>query len=363
MGKKVNQETLQMIADFSNAKGASGFEDETVLAARKHIGSGYTVSEDCLRNFYMYRDSNTGNKPVFMLDAHSDEVGFMVHSIRPNGTLRFVALGGWNVGSLASSKVLVRNSEGKYLPGIIAAKPVHFMSEAEKSSAGAASISSLSIDIGAVSAKDAVENFKIRIGEPVVPDVTMEYDEERDLMFGKAFDCRIGCAALIETLHRLKDEKLDVDVVGVLSSQEEVGERGMKVAVNQVKPQIAICFEGCPADDTFTEPYAIQTAFKKGPMLRYMDKSIICAPRYQRYALDLAEEKGLPVQASVREGGGNNGAIVQTSLDGIPSIVIGVPVRYIHTIHGIASYYDFEATVELAVAIVKSMNEEIIKGF
>lgn len=363
MGTKVNQETLQMIADLSNAKGPSGFEDETVLAARKHIGSGYTVSEDCLRNFYMYRDSNTGDKPVFMLDAHSDEVGFMVHSIRPNGTLRFVALGGWNIGSLASSKVLVRNSEGRYLPGIIAAKPVHFMSEAEKASSGAASISSLSIDIGAVSAQDAAENFKIRIGEPVVPDVTMEYDEEHDLMFGKAFDCRIGCAALIETLHRLKDEALDVDVVGVLSSQEEVGERGMKVAVNQVKPQIAICFEGCPADDTFTEPYAIQTAFKKGPMLRFMDKSIICAPRYQRYALDLAEKLGLPVQASVREGGGNNGAIVQTSLDGIPSIVIGVPVRYIHTIHGITSYYDFEATVNLAVEIVKSMNGEIIKSF
>ena len=67
-----------------------------------------------------------------------------------------------------------------------------------------------------------------------------------------------------------------MDVVGVLSSQEEVGERGIKVAVNKVQPQIAICFEGCPADDTFTEPYAIQTALKKGPMIRFMDKSIIC---------------------------------------------------------------------------------------
>ncbi len=297
-----------------------------------------------------------------MLDAHSDEVGFMVHSIRPSGILRFVALGGWNVGALPSSKVLVRNAEGKWLPGIIAAKPVHFMSAAEKASS-AADISTLSIDIGALDAKDAVENFKIRIGEPIVPDVTLEYDNERDLLFGKAFDCRIGCAALIETLHRLKDEKLDVDVIGVLSSQEEIGERGMKVAVNHAKPQIALCFEGCPADDTFTEPYAIQTAFKKGPMLRYMDKSIICTPRYQRYALDLAEKKGLPVQASVREGGGNNGAIIHTSMDGIPAIVVGVPVRYIHTVHGITSVYDFEATVNLAVELVKSMTAEIIKSF
>ena len=151
--------------------------------------------------------------------------------------------------------------------------------------------------------------------------------------------------------------------MGVLSSQEEVGERGVKVAVNQVRPQIAICFEGCPADDTFTEPYAIQTALKKGPMIRFMDKSIICNPRYQRYALDLAGKQGLAIQSSVREGGGNNGAMVSTALDGIPVIVVGVPVRYIHSHYGITSYYDFEATVQLAVAIVKSMNEEIIKSF
>ena len=65
-----------------------------------------------------------------------------------------------------------------------------------------------------------------------------------------------------------------------------------------------------------------------------MDKSIVCSPRYQRYVLDLAEEKGLAVQSSVREGGGNNGAIINTSLDGIPVIVVGVPVRYIHSHYG-----------------------------
>ena len=144
---------------------------------------------------------------------------------------------------------------------------------------------------------------------------------------------------------------------------EELGERGVKVAVGKVAPQIALCFEGCPADDTFTEPYAIQTALKKGPMLRFMDKSIVCSPRYQRYVLDLAEEKGLAVQSSVREGGGNNGAIINTSLDGIPVIVVGVPVRYIHSPYGITSYYDFEATVQLATEVVRSMTEEIIRSF
>ena len=182
-------------------------------------------------------------------------------------------------------------------------------------------------------------------------------------MIGKGFDCRIGCAALLETMRRLANEQLKVALVGVLSSQEEVGERGVHVAVNKVKPQIALCFEGCPADDTFTEPYAIQTALKKGPMIRFLDRSVICSPRYQRYTLDLAEKNHLAIQSSVREGGGNNGAIINTSMDGIPVIVVGVPVRYIHTHYGISSYYDFEATVQLAMAVVKSMTKEIIESF
>ncbi len=359
----VKKDTLKMIREMSDAIGPSGFEDEAVNTARKYMEDVADMEEDCLRNLYMYRKSNTGNKPVFMLDAHSDEVGFMVHSIRPNGLLRFVGLGNWNVSALPSSKVLVRNRYGEYIPGVIAAKPVHFMSAAERENGTVPSISSLSIDVGALSAQDAEENFGIRIGEPVISDVHFSYDEKRDVMIGKGFDCRIGCAALIETMHRLADEDLAVDVVGVLSSQEEVGERGARVAVKHVKPGIALCFEGCPADDTFTEPYAIQTALKKGPMIRFMDRSIICSPRYQRYTLDLAEKNHLAVQASVREGGGNNGAMINTSLDGIPVIVAGVPVRYIHSHYGITSYYDFEATVELAVAVIRSMTEEIIKSF
>ena len=150
--------------------------------------------------------------------------------------------------------------------------------------------------------------------------------------------------------------ELDVDVIGVLSAQEEVGERGCKVAVNKVKPDIAIVYEGCPADDTFGEAYAMQTIMKKGPMLRYMDKSVICNPRFQRFALDTAEKNGLMAQASVRE-------VIQAQLAGAPSIVIGVPVRYIHGPSCITTYTDYDATVKLACAIARALNADIIKSF
>ena len=350
---------LQMIRQLADAPGASGFEDAVVEVARRYCAPIGELKEDFLRNLYIHRKENTGDRPVLMLDAHSDEVGLIIHSIKPNGTLRFLQLGSWNKASLPGTKVLVRNRHGEYLPGIIAAKPVHFMSAAEKANPSQ-DISNLVIDIGAVSYQDAVENFGIRMGEPVVPDTKFYYDEKHDLMFGKGFDCRIGCAAMIEALRRLRGKELPCDVIAVLSTQEEMGPRNSKVTVHHIHPSIAIVMEGCPADDTFTEPYAIQTALKKGPMFRHIDVSALCAPRYQRWALDLAEKKGIPVQESVREGGGNNAASIQTALVGAPSIVCGIPVRYAHTPNCISSYFDFEAAVRMVMALMENITPELI---
>ena len=356
------EEKIKLIEALSSAPGASGFEDAVLDVARKYTVDLGEIQEDCLRNLYIYRKENTGNKPVIMLDAHSDEVGFMIHSIKPNGTLRFVTLGGWNKANLPASKVLVRNAKGEYIPGIIAAKPVHFMTAAEREKPNT-DIQSMVIDIGATSYEEAVNDYHIRIGEPVVPATAFQYDEAHGIFFGKAFDCRIGCAVLLEALKRLEGTKLPCDVVGVLSSQEEVGDRGCKVAVNRVKPDAAIVLEGCPADDTFTDPYAIQTRLKKGPMFRFMDVSTICNPRFQRYVLELAENKNIPVQSSVREGGGNNASVINTSLLGVPAVVAGVPVRYIHSMHCITSLLDFETTVDMVVALLKNLTPETILSF
>ena len=355
----VDPNALQMIRELADAPGAPGFEDEVVAVARRWCAPIGPMKEDFLRNLYIHRKENHGGRPVIMLDAHSDEVGLVIHSIKPNGTLRFLMLGSWNKNALIGTKVLVRNADGDYIPGIIAAKPVHFMTAAEKETA-MNDIANMVIDVGAVSYEDAVENFRVRMGEPVVPDTKFDYDEKRDLMFGKGFDCRIGCAALIEALRRLDGKELPCDVIAVLSTQEEMGPRNSKVTVHHIHPDIAIVMEGCPADDTFTEPYAIQTALKKGPMFRHLDVSAICAPRYQRWALDLAAKKGIPVQESVRQGGGNNAASIQTALVGAPSIVCGVPVRYAHAPNCISTCYDLEKSIEMVIALLENITPEMI---
>ncbi len=354
--------SIALTAELSNAFGPSGFEDDAVSVLKRHCAPLGRVEEDCLRNLYVYRSENSGDKPVLMLDAHSDEVGAIVQAVRPNGTIKFLPLGGWGKASLPASRVLVRNKRGEYLPGVVAAKPVHFMSAAEKAGAGL-EIADMSIDIGASSKEEAERAFHIGIGEPIAPAVSFEYDEAHDLMHGKAFDCRIGCAALVETLKSLKGRELPFDIVGVFSSQEEVGERGVQVAVERVKPDIALCFEGAPADDTFTEPWLVQTALGRGAMLRYMDKSIICNPRYMRFASELARREGIAIQCAVREGGGNNGAVISLAGRGVPVIVAGVPVRYIHSSNCIAKYADLESTVRLAVSLAENMTEEILRSF
>ena len=154
----------------------------------------------------------------------------------------------------------------------------------------------MSIDIGASSREEVLRDFRVRMAAPVVPDVTFEYQEKHDLMIGKAFDCRLGCASILRTLDNLRDKTLNVDVTGAFAVQEEMGTRRATVTANTVKPDLAIVFEGCPADDTVAEPYMIQTAIHKGPMLRHIDARMITNPRFQRYALDLAEELGISRQ-------------------------------------------------------------------
>lgn len=353
------EEQIVMIQRFSNAFGVSGFEDDVVALTKEYPIEGYECKEDHLRNVYFEQKDKAKNGPLVLIDAHSDEVGFIIQAIKPNGTMTFLPLGGWVPDTLPASKVRIKNKKGEYIDGIIAAKPPHFMKDREHPEA--LSMQQMVIDVGASSKNEVLEKYHIGIGSPVVPAVDCTYDSERDLFLGKAFDCRIGCAAVIETLSQLNNDQ--IQIVGTLSSQEEVGERGMNLITKTIQPDIAICFEGCPADDTFQEEWLIQTALRKGGMLRHFDKSMITNPRFQRFALDLAEELNIPCQESVRSGGGTNGAMLHVSNHGTPTIIIGVPVRYIHSHHGFTTYEDFHNSVKLAVAIVNRLNQEIIDSF
>lgn len=350
---------IDLIEKLCNARGASGFEDEAVKIARDYCADFADIKEDSMRNLYIYPKYNKGNRPYVLLDAHSDEVGFMVQAIKPDGTLRFIPIGGWNEKSLPSAKVQIYTSSG-YISGVIAAMSPHLMTADQRNAP--VSYDNLVIDVGATSDAEARE-FGIEIGAPVVPLSPFEYDSKNGVLHGKAFDDRLGVAAMLLCLKQLQNVKLDVDIVGVVSSQEEVGERGITAAMHNIKPAAAICFEGCPADDTSAPPYMVQDALRGGVMLRYMDRTVICTPRFTSFAKTVADKNGIKVQMAVRSGGGNNGAYIISSNGGTPVIVAGIPVRYIHTFNCIAAEEDVSSCVKFGVELCKNINKEIIERF
>jgi putative aminopeptidase FrvX len=353
--------TISRIKRICDANGISGFEDEVLLAIRDEGSSLGTFTEDSMRNLYLAYAQNKGNRPVIQLDAHTDEVGFMVKCIRDDGMLEFIPIGGWVTSNIPAHRVRVRNSEGVYIPGLIGSKPPHYMSEAERKAAP--EISTMIIDIGSFSYEETVNLYKIGVAAPVVPEANVSYNEQNGLLMGKAFDCRLGCSSIIDTLEALQDQSLSVDVVAGFASQEEVGCRGAIITARTIEADVAICFEGVPADDTFLPPYQRQTSVGKGPMLRHIDSKAIINPRFQRFALDVAKKNNIPVQEAVRTGGSTNASQIHLSNSGIPTIVIGVPVRYAHTHWGISSLEDVQNAVRLGVAIIKTLDAMTIASF
>ncbi|MBD5632552.1 MAG: M42 family metallopeptidase [Clostridia bacterium] len=350
---------IELIEKLCNARGASGFEDEVLTVVREYCKDFADFEEDSMRNLYIKPRYNKGNRPQVLLDAHSDEVGFMVQAIKPDGTLRFVPIGGWNESALPSSKVQIYTKTG-YISGVIAATPPHLLT-ADRKNAPVNCENSV-IDIGATSAEE-VEKLGVKVGAQVVPLSPFEYDKKRGVLQGKAFDDRLGVAAMLKCLKELSQEKLSVDVIGVVSSQEEVGDRGITAVMYRVKPDAAICFEGCPADDITAPQYMVQDALRGGVMLRHMDRTVICTPRFVAFTQEVAKKQGVKVQMAVRSSGGNNGAYIISANGGTPVIVAGIPVRYIHTFNCIAVKEDFDANVALGTALCKSLTEDIIKGF
>jgi putative aminopeptidase FrvX len=349
---------LELIRDLSNANGTSGFEEEVIGVIRDYAVESSDIKTDAMNNVFLNRKQNVGKRPVIMIDGHSDEVGFMVQSINAKGLIRFITIGGWAGANVPAHLVRIRNYKGEYVKGVITSKPPHFLSAAERGAAP--SIDNMFIDVGATTRAEVTDDFGIEVGCPVVPDAEFEINETNKIMRGKAFDDRIGCACVVAVLDELKNKKIEIDVVGTISTQEEVGLRGAKVTSNKVNPDVAIVFEGTPADDSFRGTFESQSALKKGPQVRHRDGAMVTHPRFLAFCRSVAIEKGINFQDAVRAGGGTDAGAIHLANNGVPTIVIGIPTRYIHTHYGYCAYDDYEAAVKWGVAIIEKLNGQVI---
>lgn len=351
--------TIKLLEKLSNLHGAPGHEDD-VLEFIKDNMKNHICERDSINNLYI-KNVGERSKPVVALDCHSDEVGFIVEGIKSNGTITFLPLGGWHITNIPAHSVVIKNFKGEYIKGVVSSKPPHFMTAEEKQRVP--KMEELAIDIGTSSYEETVELYGIEVGNPVTPDVTFSYDEKIDVVRGKAFDNRLGCAIVMEIMKEIKPNELKVEAVGVISAQEEVGLRGAQVAANTIKPDFAIIFEGSPADDTFKDSFSAKGAIGKGVQFRVLDAGMVSNPKVQEFVKNIAIKNNIPFQVISRSGGSTNGGKYHTAEKSIPTVVIGIPTRYIHTHYTYASVKDYKNAITLGKKILEELSTDVIKNF
>ncbi|WP_341478581.1 M42 family metallopeptidase [Clostridium saudiense] len=351
---------LSILEELSNSFGPSGFEDDVTKIIQKHCRE-MDVNIDAMNNVYVELKNNNKKRPVIMLDAHTDEVGFMVQAINENGLLSIVQLGGWHITNIPAHTVYIKNRDGKLIKGITTSKPVHFMTASERAN-NTLEIEDIYVDVGATSKDEVVNTFNIRVGDPIAPKVEFDYNKELEVCYGKAFDNRVGCFCIIETLKLLSREKdLGFDIIGAFAAQEEVGTRGAQITSQVVKPDLAIVFEGSPADDLYYSKGIAQSVLKNGTQIRNLDQGYIGNHKFIRYVEDIAEEKHIKFQNAVRRGGSTNAAKISLFNKAVPVLVLGIPSRYVHSHYNFCAKADIEATVKLAYEIIVSLKDNINK--
>jgi tetrahedral aminopeptidase len=348
-------ETLDLLQRLSDAFGVSGFEDEARDALRAIVTPLVDdVRVDTLGNLIATRH---GDGPTLMLDAHIDEIGFMVSHIEPGGYLRFVNLGGWDVRIIPSHIMTVVTDDGERVSGVIGTPPPHILEPKDRERPAA--MDELFVDIG-VSSDAEARALGVRVGSPAYISYGFRSLNER-VVAGKALDDRAGCAAIIKALEALAGQQLDVNLVAVFSVAEEIGLLGATTATFQTQPAIALALEGtiC-ADAPGVPPARNVTRSGSGPAITVADGSQVVPGRMVRALTGIAEAAGLPWQYKTPRFGGTNAGAIQRVGPGVLAGVVSVPCRYIHSPFAVMNLNDFEQTAQLVTAFVKEARGRLL---
>jgi len=338
------EDTLEKL---SNACGVAGREEE-VKRLLSEMLKPYVdeVKEDKLGNVIGVKRGGE-NAPKVMLAAHIDEIGLLIKTISKDGFLQFTKIGGIDDRILIAQNVIVHTEKGP-LHGIIGSKPPHIQKEEERKKV--VTYDELFIDIGAESFEEA-KQMGVKIGDPVSFNIKFA-KIGKDSALGKAFDDRVGCAVMIEAMKQL--EKTECTVYAVGTVQEEVGLRGATTAAFGLYPDVGIAIDVTVAGDVpGVKEFEAPVKLRKGPSLTVADYGLITHPKVLRLLIDAAEKNGIPYQLETGLQGTTDAARISLTREGVPSGVISIPTRYIHSPASLLSLKDAENAVKLTVEALK----------
>jgi tetrahedral aminopeptidase len=338
---------LKLLERLCNVIAVSGDEGEVrkiVLEEVKPYADDVKV--DTLGNVLVTRNGRGRKRARVMLDAHMDEVGFLIVDEDGEGLYRFETVGWIDVRVLVGKQVFVGKER---TPAVIGAKPIHLMNADEYTRK--VPLDSLRIDVG-LSGKATVGD---RAG------FATRFRRVGPSILAKSIDDRIGVATLIELV---KQAPSNIDLCAAFSVQEEIGLRGAKVAAQYFNPDLAIAIDSTPANDLplhdGSENMSYNTKLGLGPAIYVADGSTLHDPRLVRLLRESAEAEGIPYQIRQPGGGGTDSGAIQRSLAGIPTVSVSVPHRYTHSPISIARIEDWKHTLNLLHAALKSITPDLV---
>lgn len=340
--------------ELSTLIGVSGHEDDVSNFILKLIEKENLADKawiDPLGNVLAIKKGTNGKERI-LLDAHTDEIGFMVSHIEKKGFLRFVPIGGWDIRILLGQSVVIRSKVGELFHGIIGSKPPHLTSTDERKKP--VKIPNMYIDIG-MNSIDEVTNNNIFIGvtgtlfSPFV-------DFPNEMVRGKAFDDRTGVNVLLHIMRLLNEDPSFKDTVLFnFAVQEEIGGRGAITGAFNLKPTIALAIENTTAADVpGIRDAEIPAYIGKGPAITIADKSIISSTKVNDRLVRNAEIDKIPYQFKKPLYGGTDAGKIHISREGVPSSVVSVPCRYIHSPTSLLKLDDILETIHLIDAFIRN---------
>lgn len=349
----MKQDTLGLFKNLTELQGAPGNEHLVRSFMKKELEKySDEIIQDNLGGVFGVKGAQG---PKVMVAGHMDEVGFMITKITKNGMIRFQPLGGWWNQVLLAQRMQIMTDNGPVI-GVIGSVPPHNLTEEQRKKP--MEIKNMLIDIGADDREDA-EKIGVKPGQAIVPITPFTPMANSNKILAKAWDNRYGCGLSIELLKELQDETVPNQLFSGATVQEEVGLRGASVATNMIKPDIFYAMDASPANDADGDKEAFGQ-LGQGALLRIFDRSMITHRGMREFVLDTAESNNIPYQYFISQGGTDAGR-VHTSGDGVPSAVVGICSRYIHTSGSIIHVDDYAAAKELIVKLVKETDQNTVE--
>ena len=348
--------TEKFLKELVEAPGAPGFEGDVAKVMERYLKGVGPMSRDRLGSFICEK-KGAASGPRVMLAGHLDEVGFLVKGVGKDGFVRFLPLGGWWGHVVLGQRLVIKTRQGDVL-GVVGSKPPHELRDEDRKRV--LEIKDMYIDVGGTSDWDVKKKLDIRPGDPILPISDYTRMANANLLLAKAWDNRIGCALAAETAKRLKGVSHPNTLFAVATVQEEVGLRGAQTSAFKVQPDVAFALDvGIAHDTPGTE---VEEKLVGSPRTVVYDSSAIPNRALLDLVTDTAKKLKLPLQFESVERGGTDAGRIHMSGQGVPSLSMGVPARYIHSHVSIIDRRDFEMTVKLLVALVKRLDRRTVEN-